>query len=55
MWWSMTVISAMARLKQEDCEYEASVDYIVRLHHKTKQSKKPKPNKTKGKRRLEMC
>jgi hypothetical protein len=31
MWWYMSVIPALRRLRQEDVEVEASLGYIVRL------------------------
>jgi hypothetical protein len=38
----MPVISVLRRLKQEDLEFKASLDYIVRL---------PKSNQKKGKKK----
>jgi hypothetical protein len=29
-WWCMSVILALQKLRQEDCEFEASLSYIVR-------------------------
>jgi hypothetical protein len=30
VWWHTPVISALRRLKQEDCEFDVSLNYIVR-------------------------
>jgi hypothetical protein len=45
--WLIHVISAFGRLRQEDCEFEASLDYIVNLrtawaNYKESVSKKEK-------------
>jgi hypothetical protein len=34
----MPVIPALGRLRQENCEFEASLDYAARLSQKTKQN-----------------
>jgi hypothetical protein len=40
VWWHTLVISALWRLRQKDCELEASLGYISRFY-----LKKPKNNK----------
>jgi hypothetical protein len=30
-WWHMSVTLALERLRQEDCKFKASLDYITRL------------------------
>lgn len=35
----MLLMPAFGRLRQEDCEFEASLGYTVRLSHKAKQNK----------------
>jgi hypothetical protein len=42
-WWCLPVISALGRLRQEDCEFKASLSYIVRTClKKNKTEKQPK-------------
>jgi hypothetical protein len=40
VWWYTPVISALGRLRQEDCESKASLEYIVRPYLKKKKKKK---------------
>jgi hypothetical protein len=41
-WWYTPVIPALGRLRQEDLEFEASMDYIAKPNL---QKKTPKPNR----------
>jgi hypothetical protein len=34
LWWQMFVIADLLRLRQKDCEFERSLDYIVGTCHK---------------------
>jgi hypothetical protein len=40
-WWYKPVIPALGRLRQEDCKFEASLDYITEtlFQNQTKQNK----------------
>jgi hypothetical protein len=42
VWWCTPVISALGRLKQEDLEFEANLDYRVRPCLKKKKKSKTK-------------
>jgi hypothetical protein len=48
VWWCTPVIPALGKLRQEDCEFQASLDYTVRscLKKKKKKKKKKPTNKT---------
>jgi hypothetical protein len=39
VWWCTPVILALGRLRQEDCKFEASLDYGMRLCLKKKKSR----------------
>jgi hypothetical protein len=41
-WWLSSIIPALGRLKQEDHEFEASLNYIVRPCFKTKRKERKK-------------
>jgi hypothetical protein len=39
LWWHRLVHPALRRLKEEDCEFQASLSYIVRLCLENKKQK----------------
>jgi hypothetical protein len=41
VWWCTPVIPALVRLRLEDCKFEASLDYKVRLCFKKKKKDSP--------------
>lgn len=40
VWWYTTIILALKRLRQEDCEFELSLDYIVNIIHLSQNKRK---------------
>jgi hypothetical protein len=51
-WWYMPIIPAFRRLREEDCKFKASLDYIGRHGSKTKAKIKNKQQKAKGESRI---
>jgi hypothetical protein len=49
----MTIISAFRSLRQEDCEFEASLNYILRPCQKGKRKRKREKESRKGERERE--
>jgi hypothetical protein len=45
-WWYIPVIPALRRLRQEDYEYEASLNYIAKFCLKKKKERKHKLSQT---------
>jgi hypothetical protein len=46
MWWCTSIIPALERLRQENCEFKACLAFLVRACLKKKKKKKSKVNKT---------
>lgn len=48
VWWYTTIILALKRLRQENCEFEVSLDYVVNMIHLS-QNRRKQNNKKEAK------